>query len=125
MKRICVKFVDVMYYHFALNRLNVMSDSLISIFFEIAFVMRNTVGMYFEYWPKKEPNDNKILFAKVASISKRTNISKTKAFAHIDGIFLPQLWLWLWSRSQAMVASNHQIIRLFRNRIATNGKMNV
>lgn len=107
-----------------------MSDSLISIFSEIAFVMRNTVGMYFEYWSTKEPNDNKILFAKVASISKRTNISKTKACTlynvHTDGIFLPQLWL--WSRSQAMVASNHQIIRLLeklKNWIATNGKINV
>lgn len=57
-----------------------MSDALISIFFELAFVMRNTVGMYFVYWGTKEPNDNKILFAKVANISKRTNISKTKAY---------------------------------------------
>lgn len=92
-----------------------MSDSLISIFFQIEFVMRNTVGMYLNIGLQRSPMTIKYylpnLPLKWQVFQKgQTFRNKSMYIVHRDGIFLPQLWL--WSRSQTMVASNYQIIRL-------------
>lgn len=108
-----------------------MSDSLISIFFQIEFVMRNTVGMYLNIGLQRSPMTIKYylpnLPLKWQVFQKgQTFRNKSMYIVHRDGIFLPQLWL--WSRSQTMVASNYRIIRLLeklKNWIATNGKINV